>query len=102
MVIPHCDGDQQEMKKLIAREYNNSPAAAGDQISSQNIEILGSTPQGPNASVSFRVNDGSFPPDPQERGILKWIIAGGIAAAVAYKINASRRRKGQSNIGWFS
>jgi hypothetical protein len=93
--IPSCDGDQFEMKKLIAREYNNNPAAAGDHISSQNIEILRVQPRGSNARVSFRVNDGEYPPDPQERGLLKWIIVGGIAAFAVHKISQSRKRKGR-------
>jgi len=94
MEIPNCDGNSSEMKKLIAREYNKSPAAEGDQICSQNIEIVKVKQRGQNARVSFRVNDGVFPPDPQERGILKWIILGGIGAAVVYKIRQSRRRRG--------
>jgi len=93
MNVPYCDGDHFEIKKLIAREYNNSPAASGDQISSQNIEIVNVSPQGANANVTFRVSDGTYPPDPQERGLLKWLILGGIAGGIAHKISQSRRRK---------
>jgi hypothetical protein len=89
------------MKKALARAYNSSQEAAGDQICSQNIEILTVHPRGTDADVKFRVNDGVFPPDPQERGILKWVILAGLGSAIAFKINQSRRRKGHSNIGWF-
>jgi len=86
--------DQNETKRLIAAEYNNSPFAKqnNDRISSQNIEIINTKSKGGHKSkVTFRVNDGQYPPDPQDRGILKWLIIGGIGAYIGSKI-ANRRR----------
>jgi len=95
MVIPACNGNQEEMKKLIAREYNASATAqqGGDQISSGNIAIDNVVPQGTNASVTFRINDGVFPPDVQERGLLKWVLVGGIAGGIAHHIYRVRRMR---------
>jgi hypothetical protein len=95
MVIPACNGDQDEMKRLIAREYNASATAqqGGDEISSGNLAIDKVVPQGANAAVTFRINDGVFPPDVQERGLLGWVLAGGIAAGIAHHIYRVRRMR---------
>eukprot|EP01013_Petalomonas_cantuscygni_P010332 TRINITY_DN233_c0_g1_i1.p1 TRINITY_DN233_c0_g1~~TRINITY_DN233_c0_g1_i1.p1 ORF type:complete len:232 (+),score=9.84 TRINITY_DN233_c0_g1_i1:68-763(+) len=68
---------QHELAVMVAKEYNQSDAArqANDSITSGNVEIVGVQGSGDGSNVRFCVNDGVYPPDPAERGMLKWSVA---------------------------
>eukprot|EP01007_Sphenomonas_quadrangularis_P000327 NODE_1169_length_971_cov_178.898048_g973_i0.p1 GENE.NODE_1169_length_971_cov_178.898048_g973_i0~~NODE_1169_length_971_cov_178.898048_g973_i0.p1 ORF type:complete len:273 (+),score=29.96 NODE_1169_length_971_cov_178.898048_g973_i0:27-821(+) len=92
---PYNAFDEGSFKRSLAAEYNQSQAARElqDQLSSGNVEVVDAHPQGNQTAVKFRVNDGQYAPDVQDRGLLEWLIVGGIGAALGYSIGKRKHRR---------